>query len=59
MPSVIEGSRPKTGVGAALAQLLGDLAGGIAELKAQFSNNAMKVLLQSHIDQDLGPWSSE
>jgi type IV secretory pathway VirB4 component len=51
---VLEGSRSKTGVGAALVQLLRDPSGGIAELKAQFSNNAMKVLLQSHIEQDLG-----
>ncbi len=51
---VLEGSRSKTGVGAALAQLLRDPSGGIAELKAQFSNNAMKVLLRSHIEQDLG-----
>jgi type IV secretion/conjugal transfer VirB4 family ATPase len=51
---VLEGSRSKTGVGAALAQLLRDPAGGVAELKAQFTNSAMKVLLRSHIDQDLG-----
>jgi hypothetical protein len=51
---VLEGSRSKTGVGAALAQLLRDPSGGIAELKAQFSNNAMKVLLRSPIEQDLG-----
>jgi len=51
---VLEGSRSKTGVGAALAQLLRDPAGGIAELKAQFTNSAMKVLLRSHIEQDLG-----
>src|ERR1700689_3304172 len=51
---VLEGSRSKTGVGAALAQLLRDPAGGIAELKAQFTNDAMKVLLRSHIEQDLG-----
>ena len=51
---VLEGSRSKTGVGAALAQLLRDPAGGVAELKAQFTNSAMKVLLRSHIEQDLG-----
>jgi len=51
---VLEGSRSKTGVGAALAQLLRDPAGGVAELKAQFTNGAMKVLLRSHIEQDLG-----
>ena len=51
---VLEGSRSKTGVGAALAQLLRDPAGAVAELKAQFTNSAMKVLLRSHIEQDLG-----
>ena len=51
---VLEGSRSKTGVGAALARLFRDPAGGIAELKAQFTNNAMKVLLRSQIEQDLG-----
>src|SRR5271157_3176188 len=51
---VLEGSRSKTGVGAALAQLLRDPAGGVAELKAQFTNSAMKVLLRSHIERDLG-----
>jgi type IV secretion system protein TrbE len=51
---VLEGSRSKTGVGAALAQLLRDPAGAVAELKAQFTNDAMKVLLRSHIEQDLG-----
>jgi type IV secretion/conjugal transfer VirB4 family ATPase len=51
---VLEGSRSKTGVGAALAQMLRDPAGAIAELKAQFTNNSMKVLLRSQIEQDLG-----
>jgi type IV secretion system protein TrbE len=51
---VLEGSRSKTGVGAAVAQLLRDPAGAVAELKAQFTNGAMKVLLRSHIEQDLG-----
>ena len=51
---VLEGSRSKTGVGAALAQLLRDPAGAIGELKAQFTNNSMKVLLRSQIEQDLG-----
>ena len=51
---VLEGSRSKTGVCAALAQLFRDPAGGLGELKAQFTNNAMKVLLRSHIEQDLG-----
>src|SRR5271155_4228190 len=51
---VLEGSRSKTGIRAAIAQLLRDPAGAIGELKAQFTNNAMKVLLRSHIEQDLG-----
>ena len=51
---VLEGSRSKTGVGAALAQLFRDPAGGVAELKAQFTNNAMKVLLRSQIETGLG-----
>jgi type IV secretion system protein TrbE len=50
---VLEGSRSKTGVRAAFAQLFRDPAGGLGELKAQFSNNAMKVLLRSQIEQDL------
>ena len=51
---VLEGSRSKTGIRAAIAQLLRDPAGAIGELKAQFTNKAMKVLLRSHIEQDLG-----
>jgi type IV secretion system protein TrbE len=51
---VLEGSRSKTGVGAALTRLFRDPAGGIGELKAQFTNNAMKVLLRSQIERDCG-----
>src|SRR5450631_53973 len=51
---VLEGSRSKTGIRAAIAQLLRDPGGAIGELKAQFTNNAMRVLLRSHIEQDLG-----
>ena len=50
---LIEGSRSKSGVGTGLVQLFRDPAGGIAELKSQFSNNAMKALLRSHIEKDL------
>ena len=50
---LIEGSRSKSGVGTGLVQLLRDPAGGVAELKSQFSNNAMKALLRSHIERDL------
>ena len=49
---LIEGSRSKSGVGTGLVQLLRDPAGGVAELKSQFSNNAMKALLRSHIERD-------
>jgi hypothetical protein len=51
---LLQGSRSKTGVRAALGQIVRDPAGGIGELKAQFTNNAMKVLLRSQIEQDLG-----
>ncbi len=49
---VWEGSRSKTGVGAALAQLPTDPAGAMRELKAQFTNDNMKVLLRSQIEKD-------
>ena len=49
---VLEGARSKTGVGAALAQLPSDPAGAIRELKAQFTNDNMKVLLRSQIETD-------
>ena len=51
---VLEGARSKTGVGVALQRLFHDPAGGLNELKAQFSNHGMKVLLRSQIDRDLG-----
>ena len=50
---LLEGSRSKTGVGAALAQLFRDPAGAVNELKTQFTNNAMKTLLRSQIERDL------
>ncbi len=50
---LIEGSRSKTGVGAALARLFSDPVGGLSELKAQFSNKSMKTLLRSQIKRDL------
>jgi type IV secretion system protein VirB4 len=40
-------------VGAALARLLRDPEGAIAELKSQFTNDNMKMLLRTHIDRDL------
>jgi type IV secretion system protein VirB4 len=50
---LLEGSRSKTGLRAALAQSFRDPAGAVGEVKAQFTNSAMKVLLRSHIEQDL------
>ena len=50
---LIEGARSKSGVGTGLVRLLRDPAGGVAELKSQFSNNTMKALLRSHLERDL------
>jgi type IV secretion/conjugal transfer VirB4 family ATPase len=50
---VLEGARSKTGVGAALARLVKDPAGGLGELRAQFTNNSMKTLLRTQIEADL------
>ena len=50
---VIEGARLKTGITAALAQMLFDPAAAMGELKAQFSNDKMKVLLREQIEADL------
>ena len=50
---VLEGARSKTGVGAALGRIVHDPAGAISELRAQFTNNSMKTLLRSQIEQDL------
>src|SRR6476660_6943811 len=41
---LLEGARSKTGVGAALARLICDPEGAIAELKSQFTNDSMKKL---------------
>ena len=49
---LLEGSRSKAGVGAGLSRLISDPAGGLSELRAQFSNGSMKTLLRSQIDQD-------
>jgi type IV secretion system protein TrbE len=43
---LLEGSRSKTGVGAAFSQLFRDSAGAFGELKAQFTNDNMKTLLR-------------
>src|SRR6202522_4134714 len=50
---VLEGARSKTGVRAALARLFKDLAGGLGELRVQFTNNSMKTLLRTQIEADL------
>jgi len=50
---VIEGSRSKTGIATALKHLLNNPAVGFSELKAQFSNRGMKVLLRAEIKRDL------
>jgi hypothetical protein len=50
---LLEGARSKTGVGTALARLLRDPEGAIAELKSQLTNDNMKKLLHTHIERDL------
>jgi type IV secretion system protein VirB4 len=50
---VLEGARSKTGIMTALLRIPRDPQGGIRELKAQFTNDNMKVLLRTQIDADL------
>jgi type IV secretory pathway VirB4 component len=50
---LLQGARSKTGVGTALARLLRDPEGAIAELKSQFTNDNIKTLLRIHIERDL------
>jgi len=50
---LLEGSRSKTGVGAALARLFRDPAGAMEELRTQFISNSMKTLLRSQIEHDV------
>jgi len=50
---VIEGTRSKTGIGAALSRLPQDPYGGLQELKAQLSNDKRKFLLRQQIAADL------
>jgi type IV secretion system protein TrbE len=50
---LLAGARSRTGVGAALARLLRDPEGAIAELKSQFTNDSMKKLLRTYIERDL------
>jgi type IV secretion/conjugal transfer VirB4 family ATPase len=50
---VLEGARSKTGILSALARLPHDPHGAFRELKAQFTNDNMKVLLRKQIDTDM------
>src|ERR1700722_18517337 len=50
---LVEGTRSQTGVSAALGRLLRDPAGAIGELKSQFTNDRMKTLLRSHLEDDV------
>ncbi len=50
---VLEGARSKTGILCALARMPRDPQGAIRELKAQFTNDNMKVLLRKQIDADM------
>jgi hypothetical protein len=50
---LLEGSRFKTGVGAALVRLFRDPAGAMEELRTQFTNNGMKTLLRTHVERDV------
>src|ERR1700741_72835 len=50
---VIEGTRSKTGIAAALSRLPHDPKGGLQELKTQFSNDKLKILLREQIEGDL------
>ncbi|WP_348270135.1 DUF87 domain-containing protein [Edaphobacter paludis] len=49
---LLEGARSKRGIGTALARLFTDPAGAVGELRAQFTNNAMKTLLRTQIEAD-------
>jgi type IV secretion system protein VirB4 len=46
---VLEGTRSKTGIGAALGRVFSDPAGAIDELKTQFAGSRMKKLLRTQI----------
>jgi type IV secretory pathway VirB4 component len=50
---LLEGAKSKAGVGAALARLFRDPAGAIGEFKSQFTNESMKTLLRTHIEDDV------
>jgi type IV secretion/conjugal transfer VirB4 family ATPase len=50
---IIEGTRSQTGIAAALSRLPRDPKGGLQELKTQFSNDKLKILLREQIESDL------
>jgi type IV secretory pathway VirB4 component len=50
---VIEGTRSQTGIAAALSRLPHDPKGGLQELKTQFSNDKLKILLRAQLEGDL------
>src|ERR1019366_5579679 len=50
---LLEGSRSKTGFGAALTRLFHDPSGAIEELRTPYKNNRMKTLLRNHIESDV------
>jgi type IV secretion system protein TrbE len=50
---LLEGARSKTGLSAAFGRLFRDPAGAVGELRAQFTNNSMKRLLRTQIEQDV------
>ena len=56
---LLEGMRSKTGIGAGVARLITDPAGGLSELHSQFSNKSMKVLLPSQIQRVVLCFTSE
>ena len=50
---LLHGARSKTGVGAALGRLINDPAGGMGQLRAQFSSSGMKALVRAQIERDV------
>jgi type IV secretion/conjugal transfer VirB4 family ATPase len=50
---LLEGSRSKSGIGAAFAQLFRDPSGAIGELRTQFTSGGMKTLLRTQIERNL------
>ena len=50
---VIEGTRSQTGIAAALSRLPQDPKGGLQEIRTQFSNDRLKVLLRDQIEGDV------